>query len=356
VAARYWVGGTADWDATAGSKWSTTSGGAGGSAVPTAADDVFLDANSGAVTITLNTGGGTCLSFNATGFTGTFIKGTLGTVYLGTGASLGNITLGSGMTLTSMQFVPAATSGTMNVTSNGVTWVEGLLNTAPGTTVSLQDNLTMTKTVAQGQIVAIGGGTFTTNGFSITVDSVSANFANTKVFNLGASTITLTGTGTVWGVDAATTTVNAGTSTINITDTSATAKTFAGGGKTYNNVTFTGGNSASIVLTGANTFNTLTLGDTATYTFPASTTTTVSSLVANAGTLNSISIISSSAGTAATISDASGANTVKKCSIKDSTATGGAIFNAVASTSVSGNTGWNFIVLARLTEFIKFFY
>lgn len=41
MANRYWVGGNANWDATAGTKWATTSGGAGGAAVPTAADDVF---------------------------------------------------------------------------------------------------------------------------------------------------------------------------------------------------------------------------------------------------------------------------------------------------------------------------
>ena len=35
MAARYWVGGTDNWNATVGTKWATTSGGAGGAAVPT---------------------------------------------------------------------------------------------------------------------------------------------------------------------------------------------------------------------------------------------------------------------------------------------------------------------------------
>ena len=43
MAARYWVGGTDNWDGTAGNKWATTSGGAGGAALPVAADDVFID-------------------------------------------------------------------------------------------------------------------------------------------------------------------------------------------------------------------------------------------------------------------------------------------------------------------------
>jgi hypothetical protein len=46
MADRYWVGGTATWDGTAGSKWATTSGGAGGASVPTTNDDVYFDQNS----------------------------------------------------------------------------------------------------------------------------------------------------------------------------------------------------------------------------------------------------------------------------------------------------------------------
>src|SRR3990167_4136103 len=72
MAARFWVGGTDNWDATVGTKWATTSGGAGGAAVPTSADDVYLDANSGAVTVALASGNRVCQSFDCTGFTGTF--------------------------------------------------------------------------------------------------------------------------------------------------------------------------------------------------------------------------------------------------------------------------------------------
>jgi len=75
VANRYWVGGTATWDGTALLKWSTTSGGIGGSAVPTTSDTVFFDANSGAGTVTLGTTGA-CSTINFTGFTGTFAWGT----------------------------------------------------------------------------------------------------------------------------------------------------------------------------------------------------------------------------------------------------------------------------------------
>jgi hypothetical protein len=90
MANRYWVGGTANWDATAGTKWATTSGGAGGAAVPTAADDVYLDAASGAVTVTITGVDAVCRSIDCTGFTGTI------THSVGRAWSIGDGTAGAG--------------------------------------------------------------------------------------------------------------------------------------------------------------------------------------------------------------------------------------------------------------------
>jgi len=56
-------------------------------------------------------------------------------------------------------------------------------------------------------------------------------------------------------------------------------------------------------------------------------------------------IQSTIAGSPATISKASGTVEVSYCSIKDITATGGAVFNAVLSTDAGGNTGWIFLKL-----------
>ena len=46
MADRYWVGGSGTWSSLNTSNWSTSSGGAGGASVPTAADNVFFDVNS----------------------------------------------------------------------------------------------------------------------------------------------------------------------------------------------------------------------------------------------------------------------------------------------------------------------
>lgn len=80
MADRYWVGGTANWDGTAGTKWATTSGGTGGAAVPTSADDVYFDAASGAVTVTAVTTR-SCRNIDFTGFTGTFAGASILRVY-----------------------------------------------------------------------------------------------------------------------------------------------------------------------------------------------------------------------------------------------------------------------------------
>jgi hypothetical protein len=90
MANRYWVGGTGAWDGTALLKWSTTSGGIGGSAVPTSADTVFFDAASGANTVTIGSGTAICATLTMTGFTGTLAFGSnsitlasTGTIYTG---------------------------------------------------------------------------------------------------------------------------------------------------------------------------------------------------------------------------------------------------------------------------------
>ena len=91
-------------NSSAASTWASTSGGTDSVAVPTSADDVFLDAASGQLTIdaTFN-----CKSFNCTGYTGTLTHNSVAL------ASQGNVTFVAGMTYTTtsgtIQFDQAAT-------------------------------------------------------------------------------------------------------------------------------------------------------------------------------------------------------------------------------------------------------
>lgn len=119
MASRYWVGGTATWDATAGTKWALTSGGAGGQSVPTSTDDVFFDANSGANTVSIP-GSVNCQNLNCTGFTGTLAW----TTSSSTINTYGSVTFSTGMSTTvaavqsAIQFF-GTTAAT--VTTNGKT-------------------------------------------------------------------------------------------------------------------------------------------------------------------------------------------------------------------------------------------
>jgi len=194
MADRYWVGGAATWDGTALLKWSLTSGGLGGEAVPTAADDVYFDAASGAVTITLS-GARTCLSFNSTGFTGT-LAGT------GTLTVSANAIYGSGATFTNTgTWTFNATSGTQQITTNSKTLTFSITQNGVGGTVQLQDNLT----TGADRTFTLTNGALNLNNQTLSAGLFSTNNSNTRSIAFGTGSITLTGNaGTIWSQSNAT--------------------------------------------------------------------------------------------------------------------------------------------------------
>lgn len=218
MASRYWVGGTAAWDATAGTKWSTTSGGAGGAAVPTAADDVFFNASSGAGTITMTGAASFCRSLNTTGFTGTLSYASQ-TIQIGDGtAGAGNaaLTIGSGTNFTTNStstFSLVSTSATQQtITTNGKTLV-GLTINGAGSSYLLSGTTTMSGAFT------LNAGTFDTGNQTVTSSNITTGSATAKVLTLGSSTWTLSSTNTAMNITGTNITVNAGTSTINFNAT-----------------------------------------------------------------------------------------------------------------------------------------
>lgn len=200
MAARYWVGGTATWDATVGTKWASTSGGAGGSTVPTAADDVFFDVNSGTGTITLSTGN-VCRSLNCTGFTGTLVHPAAVTITIGDAtAGAGNIVLllTAGMTYTLGDAATSAiniatTSATLQTLAFGGKTIGNFTQSGVGGNIALISSMTQASTAS----VTQSGGTLhydgvTDNaGLTHTMGSVLASGNNVKSFIFGTTTITL---------------------------------------------------------------------------------------------------------------------------------------------------------------------
>src|SRR5262249_37995777 len=104
-ASKFWVGGTGTWDAVTTTHWATSSGGAGGTSVPSSADTVTFDGNSGGGTVTLNFGGTiTIQSLTLGAFTGTFDNSVnnnnitvtaTGNAFSGTGTATRTIKLGT---------------------------------------------------------------------------------------------------------------------------------------------------------------------------------------------------------------------------------------------------------------------
>jgi len=325
MADRYWVGGTASWDATAGTKWATTSGGAGGSAVPGASDDVFFDAASGAVTVTVAAGTATCKNLDFTGFTGTF-AGT------GTLSIRGNTTLAAGMTRTYTGPINIAGGVTQTLTTNGKALASTITVAAASTTLSLSDALN--NGTAQ---ILVNIGTFLTNNNTVTCGTFASATSNACVITLGSSTINCV----TWTLTGSSITLNAGTSTIQSTNRTII---FNGGGKTYYNVILSPtGTPVTMTMNGANTFNDLTL------TAPANKTTQISlsaditvngtlTLAGNSA-INRILVYSSVTGTPRTITAA--ALSLSGVDFMDITGAGAASWNLAAITYLSGDCGGN---------------
>jgi len=229
-------------------------------------------------------------NLNFTGFTGT-LTNTSRTIF-------GNLTISSGMTLTAGTSVTtfSATSGTQEITSAGKTFDFPVTIDGVGGTVELQDALTIGST----RTLTLTNGTLDLNDFDLSTGLFSSNNSNTRVLTLGTGTMTITGSGsTAFDItDGTNLTVNRDTSIINMA--SASAKTFAGGGKTYYRLNQ--GGAGILTITGANTFYDITnTTQPATITFPASTTTSVSNFSARGTSGNLISLRSSTPGTQFTL-------------------------------------------------------
>lgn len=289
MANRYWVGGTATWDNTAGTKWATTSGGTGGAAAPTAADDVFLDANSGAVTVTTSAAqaGSPCRSLNCTGFTGTLhIGNSVGSIAIGD-ASGGALTFVPGMSLTfaspnsSIYFRATSTNGGAGwpITTGG----KGMPHvhfgqSGTGGKWTLQDAFSGRSDISQ-QSLTLSNGELNTNNQTVTIGSLSSSNSNARTLTLGTSTVNLTRVDvvTIWDCTTATNlTVSAANATIVIANASANTRTIQGAGKTFGTLRYTVADSpGQLVVVGGNTFGTVEVAGGRSLALSATVTTTV---------------------------------------------------------------------------------
>lgn len=245
MADRYWVGGTANWDATAGTKWALTSGGAGGQAVPTAADDVYIDSGSGAVTVTTS-GARVCKSLKfvsgAGAFSGTF-AGSAGITVSG------DLILSASMTHSSTGTYTFNSTTSQTITANGKAIDAALTFNGVGGSWALQDALTTGAT----RTVSLTNGTLNLNSKNLTCGIFASSNSNTRTLAYGTGQIYLLGSAsTVYNVATVIGLTITGTPIVNCTYSGSTGTRQINGG---NAATLTTLKTAFNISAGADTFN-----------------------------------------------------------------------------------------------------
>jgi hypothetical protein len=356
MADRYWRGGTGTWNGTSTTNWSASSGGTGGASVPTAADNVFFDANSntgtGAFTVTMATSPRVCRDLTISGLDGTMTLAGVSTIGLTVSGSLTFPATNFNRTYSGVTTFNATTTG-KTITTNGVAFGNNVAFNGVGGEWTLNSAFS-----CGSSSLTVNNGIFNTNGFNVTAASLFSNSGTTRTINLTSSTVALNGS-TPLSLSTTNFTLIAGTSQINL---SSSIVQFDGLGLTFNNVSFTNTNKSFVTITGSNTFNTFTVitntASPTTILFDAFSTTTVTNWNVNGVVGNLVTLNSSDSLNIFTLSKLGGIVSSDYLSINNSTATGGATWYAGAnSVNVSGNSGWIFTAppAASTGNFLQFF-
>jgi hypothetical protein len=257
MATRYWVGGSGAWNASSTTNWSDTSGGAGGASAPTLADDVVFDGSSdtgAGFTVTVGVGA-VCNDLTVSGNDQTMTWAALGaTATLDIYGSLLFPATNFTSTFNGKLITFRATTTGKTITLNGQNLTTG---TVAFNGVGGYWTLGSAGTISSGGGVSLLNGTFDTGNYNVSIYLLDSLGSGTRTINLGSSTVTLSrpsvaldlGTSGVLNFDA-------GTSTINIIGAGADMN---GAGKTFYNVNFTSTNASQVDITGANTFNNLSI-------------------------------------------------------------------------------------------------
>jgi hypothetical protein len=346
--------GTSNWGTAGSGSWSATSGGA-------------LDATQ--FPLPQDTAVFPAATYPASGSTITIAGYNIGTIDMSlrtantmtlfpnqTIVCYGNWINGTGTTLSGTSTITFSGRTTQTITSAGRSFSQPITINSPSGSVTLQDALITGTTVA----TTLTNGTLDLNGFTYTVGTAFTTATGTKNLTFNGGTLVCPSANTTSFNNAAPTgfTTTAGTGTGTISMTAATAKTFMGGGSTFN-CTLNQGGAGALTITGSNTFSNITnTVQPASVLFTAGTTSTFTNFNLS-GTSGNLITIGSVTAASHTLSKTSGTVSVSFCSISRSNGTGGATWQALTTNgNVDGgnNTGWIFSAVAPSTgNFLVFF-
>jgi hypothetical protein len=289
----------------------------------------------------------TARNIDFTGFAGTWNATATNTIY-------GNLKLSTGMTLTASGsvFTFGATSGTQQITTNAKTLDFPITFNGVGGTFQLQDALTM----GSARNLTLTNGTLDLNGKTLTAGTALTTATGTKNLTFNGGTLVCPTASTTAFNNAVPTgfTTTAGTGSGTISMTASTAKTFVGGGSTFN-CTLQNAGAGALTVSGSNTFTGISNSvQPTTFTFTSGTTQTLTNWSVS-GTAGNLVTIGATTTSAATLSKASGTVSSDYLSISYSTATGGATWYAGANSTDGGNnTGWIFTAPSSGNFFLMF--
>jgi hypothetical protein len=327
----YWVGGTGNWSDTA--RWSLASGGAGGEAVPRSLDNVIFNSasNATAYTATIDPTQARCAALTIAGPA----SGNVTIAGSGGLAVHGNATLpATGLTRTYTGAITlSGSSPGRTFTTNGVALASSITVNGVGCgwiLGSALNNGSSNFTVTNGSFDT------SASNYSIASGIFSSSNSNARTFTLNASTV---GFATFTFFTSASLTFNAGTSQINL---SSAATNLSGSGQTFYNVTLTSNTIGTHTITGANTFNNLTITapllSSGLITASISDNQTINGTLTCAGSsaVNRVFLRSSALGTVRTLTV--NAISATNCDFRDITVAGAA---AGSSLTRAGNCGGN---------------
>jgi fibronectin-binding autotransporter adhesin len=251
----YWIGGSNSWGST--NRWATSSGGVGSTAnFPLAQDTAVLNntsfANTTGKTATVNA----AYNIGTIDMSGLTLSNTLATGTQ-TPAIYGNWINGTGTTLTGTGTLTFAGRGSQTITSAGKTFTQSITINTPGGSVTLQSAFTSNRSATSAFLLLQG--IFDANGYAFTLSGSLSRFDSStttaRTIAVGSGTWTIAGSGTPWNATTSNNLTVTGAGTIRLT--SASAKTFAGGGiQTY--PTLNQGGTGTLTVTGNNKFAGLT--------------------------------------------------------------------------------------------------
>lgn len=230
---RYWVGGTATWDSTAGTKWATTSGGAGGASAPDASDFAVFDSNSGTgITVTLSSTS-TCATVDFTGWAATnTVSHPAATAWLisggwNFGANAWTYTKGNATTSSITLGNTSQGTATFDLTSNGKTLGNlSLAGSGTAHTYRLADALNVGAAT-----ITHSAGTLNTQNFAMTFGSYSHSTNAVKTLTLGSSALSMSGA--TFSLAGSGTTITANTATLTATAQTITIQANGNPGNTF---------------------------------------------------------------------------------------------------------------------------